>query len=179
MPDTANDPASLENLHDIISPQPVPWWPPAPGWYILGCLILVGAIWLVIHAARKWRRDAYRREALEELAKIRQLSREPDGRPSAIAQLDVLLKRVALAAWPREIVADLSGQRWLAFLKRTGRGAAFNHASAQVFLGVVYRRNHSQQLSTDQVQELFANSGEWIRHHDPSVAIVNEAQEGE
>ena len=28
-----NDAGSLQNLNDIVVPEPVAWWPPAPGWY--------------------------------------------------------------------------------------------------------------------------------------------------
>ena len=40
------DPASLENLRDIAVPPPVPWWPPAPGWWVLGLLALLVLIYL-------------------------------------------------------------------------------------------------------------------------------------
>jgi len=39
--------------------------------------------------------------------------------------IPVILKRAALAAWPREQVASLNGAAWLAFLDRTGRTTAF------------------------------------------------------
>ena len=36
-----SDPGSLDRLHDIVSPPPAPWWPPAPGWYALGLIVLL------------------------------------------------------------------------------------------------------------------------------------------
>ena len=48
------DPTSLERLHDIVLPPPVPWWPPAPGWYwVMG---LLGALLLLVEWAAYARR---------------------------------------------------------------------------------------------------------------------------
>ncbi|OEU81647.1 MAG: hypothetical protein BA873_04010 [Desulfobulbaceae bacterium C00003063] len=52
-----SDPASLENLHDIIPPQPIPWFPPAPGWYALGISVLLLLSRFSVHKYLAWRHD--------------------------------------------------------------------------------------------------------------------------
>lgn len=99
---------SLDRLHDLVVPPPVPWWPPSPGWVILLALaagILLG--WLVKTFVR-WQANRYRREALALL------------KETPAAELSSLVKRVALTVWPREEVAGLTGPAWLRFLDRTG-----------------------------------------------------------
>lgn len=151
MPEGVRDPASLEKLHDIVVPDPVSWWPPAAGWYILGFLALVAAILLLVRAVLNWRNNRYRREALVELAEIRNASRDITQQPGAIARLAELLKRVALAAWPRETVAHLSGRPWIEFLNRTGQRKGLPEDSAEVLCRVAYSRKISEQLSPAQV----------------------------
>jgi hypothetical protein len=38
---------NLDRLHDIVVPAPVPWWPPAPGWYVVLTVALIIALYLV------------------------------------------------------------------------------------------------------------------------------------
>jgi uncharacterized membrane protein len=83
------DPASLDNLREIILPPPVPWWPPAPGWWLLFAAIALTALAFAFRLFRRWRVNAYRRAALRELAVA--------GDVSAIAEI---LKRTALVAYP-------------------------------------------------------------------------------
>ena len=45
MSTTAADPTSLENLFGLVVPPPVPWWPPAPGWFVVGGMVLVLGFW--------------------------------------------------------------------------------------------------------------------------------------
>ena len=52
------DPASLENLRDIAVPPPVPWWPPAPGWWVVMAVL---AIAVIVVAFRAWRAMASKR----------------------------------------------------------------------------------------------------------------------
>jgi hypothetical protein len=107
-----SDPADLSNLRDIAVPPDVAFWPPAPGWWLVGAAVAVAAGFAVAAAVRHRQRNAYRRAALRALETA-------DAR-----DISSLLKRAALAAFPREQVASLNGAAWLAFLDRTG-GTAF------------------------------------------------------
>jgi hypothetical protein len=97
---------SLENLRDIVLPDPPPLWPPAAEFWWL--LIIVGmtlAI-LLFQWRRARRRNAYRRAGLALLDEA-----------ATVHDLSVTLKRVALAAFPRDQVASLYGQEWTDFLR--------------------------------------------------------------
>lgn len=109
-----NDPASLENLHDIVVPLPVPWWPPAPGWLFLVGLFFLLLLIVLTRAVLQYRRNAYRRAALTEL----QLA-AVDTRPLPL--IAGLLKRTALATYRREDVAGLTGKVWVDWLAETGK----------------------------------------------------------
>jgi len=97
--------ASLDRLHDIITPPTVPWWPPASGWYVLGAIVLVLTLVLVLGVWLRWRATAYRREA------IRALDSASD--PVEIA---ALLRRTALAESSRSEIAALHGNAWVDWL---------------------------------------------------------------
>jgi hypothetical protein len=106
-----SDPASLQNLHDIVVPAPVDWWPPAPGWYLLAAVLAVALLLLAVKGWRHWRRNRYRGEALKEIARLRRAGVNAD-----LQGLPELLKRAALSAWPRAAVAGLTGPDWHRFL---------------------------------------------------------------
>ncbi|QJE98832.1 DUF4381 domain-containing protein [Luteolibacter luteus] len=102
------DPTSLDRLHDLVVPPPAPWWPLAPGWWILLGFIAALVLGWLLKSFIRWQKNRYRREALAML------------QDTPVAGLSALVKRVALSAWPREEVADLTGPAWLRFLDRTG-----------------------------------------------------------
>lgn len=99
------DPTSLDRLHDLVLPPAAPWWPLAPGWYVLFGLLLLSVGWLAWRGWQRWRADAYRRAALRELAALQ-------GAP----QVAELLRRTALAVVPRPVVAAMTGTRWADWL---------------------------------------------------------------
>lgn len=116
-----SDPASLSNLRDIFAPPPVPWWPPAPGWWILAASALGALAIFIVAALRRYRRNAYRRAALVELAALA----ATDDPAARIRAVSAILKRAALVAYPRAETASLTGSGWLAFLDRTAGADSF------------------------------------------------------
>ena len=106
----ATDSAGLQNLHDIVPVSPVPWWPPAAGWYFAGAAVLIVLAWIAWATFRRWQANACRRAALKELKELTE--RLPDNE-NAARKLPELVKRTALCAWPRRQVAGLSGMSWL------------------------------------------------------------------
>jgi len=143
------DPADLSNLRDLTLPPEVALWPPAPGWWIVAAAGFVAVVILAAAATVRYRKNAYRREALRQLVAV-----DPGG-------ISAILKRAALAAWPREQVAALTGAAWLAFLDRTGRTTAFTtgagrHIETLAFGGTIDRSS---------IDAAHAAARAWLRSH--------------
>jgi hypothetical protein len=166
------DPTNLENLYDIVTPPPVPWWPPAPGWFVVGGVVLV----LIARVAwRAWKRRqaaAYRRAGLAEWQRLKVMAADPGQREAALRQLPELMKRTALAAFPREEVAPLSGSAWLRFLDRTGHTDAFTHGCGQLLPDLSYNPQATADLDAATVEALFAIARRWIRGHSTAAAAI-------
>ena len=146
-----NDPASLQNLHDIVVSSPAPFWPPASGWILLLGLFIMLAAFLLIRAVILYRRNAYRRVALDEL-------RQAAASPEPLALIASLLKRTALAAYGREEVASLTGETWVSWLGRTGGRNVPAPVEAALRQGLYGGAATDLKVVTD-----FA--GSWIRRH--------------
>lgn len=159
------DPGSLDRLHDVIAPPPVPWWPPAPGWLWLLALAAFVALIAAVRTFLIWQRNRYRREALAELRRTSAQLEDSNTRPGALTKLAELTKRTALSAYPREQVASLNGKEWLAFLDRTGSTTAFTQGPGERLEHIAYDPRVAANLDESQTRELSAVVHHWIRHH--------------
>jgi len=132
---------SLSNLRDIVLPHAPGLWPLAPGaWVAMGILaavlLVICWLWLTSH-----KRNAYRRAGQLLLNNVK-----------TVHDISVLLKRVALAVFPREQVASLYGIDWVDFLKQTCPESHFSETDLTA--------------SSDEADnELIKQAGYWIRHH--------------
>lgn len=148
-------PAELLQLRDIHVPGEPPLWPPAPGWWLLalaGLLLLAVMLrWLW----RRWRKARFRRRVMAEFA---QLSAEAQA-ARLVAGLSVLLKRVALARYPRAEVASLCGADWLAFLDRHGGGGGFAQGAGTVLADGPYAAS-LEEVDRDALIKLGKS---WVR----------------
>jgi Domain of unknown function (DUF4381) len=142
--------APLDKLHDFYQPPPPAWTPQTAGWYVVFAIVGVLVLWLVVRSARKWYANRYRREALRELA------------TASPAEFSVLLKRTALAAWPRAQVASLSGTEWLAFLNQTSLQEEFLQRPGNQIEEVGLR---PIALSPQEERTLRQLTVTWIRRH--------------
>ena len=110
------NPDLLSQLRDIHSAAQVPWWPPAPGWWILMFLVLLALIWL---GRRMLARYRIRKRRKQMLAWVDHLNatvdplRDPQG---YLGTLNRIFKLVALRAFPDQHCAALAGEDWADFL---------------------------------------------------------------
>ena len=163
------DPSSLDNLFDIVVPPPVSWWPPAPGWYLVGGLAIALAVWAAWRGWQRWRAAAYRRAALAELRQLEARAGDGAQHDAALCEVPALVKRTALAAYPRETVASLAGPEWLRFLDRTGHTDAFTHGRGQVLAELAYDPRVAPGVDGPAMRELFDVVARWIGGHDVAV----------
>ena len=106
----------LSQLRDIQAAPEAPWWPPAPGWWVLAALTVVALYWvtMLIQSRRQQRR--LKQDALERLASLRR-SNDPDQQPQAyLSAVNGLLKVIAIRAFSEQSCANLQGNDWTGFL---------------------------------------------------------------
>lgn len=125
-----NAPDPLQGLRDVHLPDPISWWPPAFGWWMIMGLLIIGGS-LIFWAWSHHRRNRLRRLALAQLQEVKQQYSAHADDHWAITQLSHLVRRVALATFPRSQVAGLSGQSWLQFLDTTGHTNQFSNGPGQ------------------------------------------------
>lgn len=142
--------APLDKLHDFYQPAPPAWTPHTIGWYMVFAIAGILILWMVIHGINRWLANRYRRVALRELVAL-----PPQ-------QFSTLLKRTALAAWPRKQVASLSGASWLDFLGKTTKSNLFHSAPGNRMEDIALR---PVTLSASEEQQLRNIAAEWIRRH--------------
>jgi hypothetical protein len=159
------DATSLSNLRDIVLPPPVSWWPLAWGWYLVAALLLAGLAWGLVRRWRRRRANRYRELALLELDALSAAIADAAKRPRALAALPVLLKRVALAAWPRGRVAGLSGEAWWHFLDESGADSALGKVQGPRLDRLSYGREPDAGLSESETKRLLQAVRAWIRSH--------------
>jgi hypothetical protein len=124
----------LAQLADIHLPEPVSFWPPAPGWWVLAILLLLLILWTSRKSFIASRRRKIKARALAELQKCydnyanhtADISASNEANESDrqklryVNETNSVLKRVALVHFPDSAVAGLGGPEWVSFIRNTG-----------------------------------------------------------
>ena len=135
--DGLNLPQLLELMHGLVMPEPVEWLPQTPGWWIVLGWILAVLLLLAWQFARRRQRNRYRRDALAELSSI--AARTELGPAESAQHIAALLKRTALAAYPRDDVAALYGADWARFIKESAGNDPYIADAADKLAAAAYR----------------------------------------
>jgi hypothetical protein len=152
----------LANLQPLRQGDIIGWWPPAPGWWLLLVIVLATLGMVAFYLLRRYRRNAYRRVAL---ARLQSLHAVYDAQPNAndyLTQLNMLLKSVALRAYPREQVAATHGSHWRAFLNQ-GMPSALHFPTG--FDTAAYQKD-CPDIDLAQLQ---LSAQHWIRKHKATL----------
>ncbi len=144
----------LAELRPIHWPEAISWWPPAPGWYLLLLLLLLALVTGLL-LRKRHQKPSTRSEAL---ALLRQLAQHDGDDRAFLAELNQHLKRIALARFPRQQAAGLSGRSWLVFLDDSSGGDAFTTGPGQALGQAPYQR----RVQLDDRSELLALCEQWV-----------------
>jgi hypothetical protein len=159
------DPASLQNLNDIVLPAPVSWWPLATGWYVVMAAVLIVLAWLGYRLLRRWFGNRYRRAALREFHLLEKRVQGDASRSAALKQIPVLIKRTALAAYPRNQVAPLAGSSWHQFLDSKVSNPQFTEPAGTILDRVSYSAGDLDELDAQATAALLKAAHHWLKHH--------------
>lgn len=129
-----------QHLHDVHLPPEVPWWPPAPGWWVLASISIALAIWVLWRYRQRVQGRNPRRRALAQLDRLHahwQRSQPPtqvrdssnehsvcddhsgsEPMQDYLRQCNLILRELAIALAGRTEVSQLTGPAWSAWLEQ-------------------------------------------------------------
>ena len=145
----------LSQLRDIHGAPPAPFWPPAPGWWIVLVLLLVLLAWLGRVLLRRWRERRRRRALLERLGDLKNRY-DPHREPQAwLSAVNRLLKITAMRARAQAGPAALAGDAWTGFLAGEGDPGPFAALAAGPY-------QPEPDFDADALEQA---ARDWIRRH--------------
>ena len=143
----------LSNLRDIHLPEPVSAWPPAPGWWILTVLLISLTAWLSWKLWKKYQQKHLYRISNLSMNQLQEEFADHQNSHLLIRQYSSLLRRIALAQFPRQQVASLTGTSWLEFLDRSASTNLFNAELGQLLINSPYQKPDNNISQLDELTE--------------------------
>lgn len=163
----AHDPlASLRDLH--LPPPPHDVFP-APGFIALWILLLLLITGMIVFFIRRHAQQYLKKQALKALHQAYDTFLITGRLDEASSAINILLKRVALAYYPRAQVASLQGEAWIRFLNQTGQNLHFE-AVREELLQCPYQyleRTLAPPLREARLNPLLRLASTWIEQRGP------------
>ena len=147
----------LANLRDIHIPGAIDPWPPAIGWWLIAAAALIAISYGIYLVFKWWKSNQYRREGIRAL---KYLLENHASEKQYLRDYSDLLKRIALSAYARESVANLTGEAWVSFLDRSTGTQEFSMGEGQILIQGNYELNPSVDVDKLHLLGLY-----WIKKH--------------
>ena len=157
----------LANLRDIHIPGAIDPWPPAIGWWLIAAAALIAISYGIYLVFKWWKSNQYRREGIRAL---KYLLDNHASEKQYLRDYSDLLKRIALSAYARESVANLTGEAWVSFLDRSTGTKEFSMGEGQILIQGNYELNPS--VDVDKLHRLGLY---WIKKHRKLVTMNHQA----
>lgn len=147
---------SLNNLHDIMLPADIGFFPLAPGWYILFLLAMTLLFHFGSQKYQSYKKDQYRRDALKEMGTYKEHTK------ANTLELLSLAKRVAICAYGREEIAKLYDNGWWDFVQTHSKVNLDDSCKAEISDLLYNKKSQSRQILFDEVNSFVSV---WIETH--------------
>ena len=145
----------LKDFGDIVLPADLVWWPIQPGWWVLLALILLACSIYAYRRYRHWRRNAYRREALADLSATDNLR-----------DMNAIIKRAVVAAFPTDSPAMLWGDEWVSFLNSKTSTPCFSGNDAALFSSLLTEPQKNWPQDTESLRDRVQH---WLQQHQEAA----------
>ena len=147
-------------LRDIHVPNPVAWWPPAIGWWLLLALALIIAFATLTWVRRRARRrDSPATVAGRDLERLRAAWLEHGDARLLLSDLSTWLRRAGMSLASRHAAASLTGKRWIRFLDELA-GAQVLAEDAALLSDGPYRTGDA--LGPEDGERLLSTCQHWL-----------------
>lgn len=106
-------------LQDIITPEQISAWPPAPGWYLLATFFILFIGFSIFYFRRYRKKWLYRHEAMRQVnAAMDALDNGSLTKSQTIQVLLQTLKQTAMSAYPNQVIDGIYGEEWISLLEK-------------------------------------------------------------
>lgn len=136
-------------LRDLHLPEPIGWWPLAPGWWFVIAVAVLILAWIAVRAWRQYKFNAPRRFAIRSLANVEAEYLSHRNLVRLGKQVSELLRRGMLAYAPRHKIAGLTGEAWLEWLDQGMPVPYFHTDGGKSLLHLPYRDPNADYSDTD------------------------------
>ena len=153
------NPSGTLQLRDIHLPDSMLWWPPAFGWWLVACLIiliLVGG-WLIY---RRTLMPSILKSAKAEIALIFDAHQSHQNSQELIQQLSIALRRIGISYSPRYKTAGLTGDDWYQQLNQLAKGHPLSQETIFILQHHPYQKG--SHLEAVQIHTLQQQIKSWV-----------------
>jgi hypothetical protein len=159
----------LDQLRDIHLPEPISWWPLAPGWWFVIILVIGIFVWLSLTLVKRNRLNLYRRQAIAKLNMIDQDTAVNS--KQKLTTVIATLKQAVNTAYPDY---HFSSQNLVTFLKFTG-----STCSQPIFMQIpdnienyLYGTESNEHSLKETLENILTDSKIWIKNHYSQEKIL-------
>ena len=136
-------------LRDIHLPESPDFWPPALAWWLMLSLVFFFSFWVLVKIRQRSRNKKHHQLLFTRLAELEnKLRKDPSN--ETLAEINILLRQLAVAYYPREEIACLTGGDWLHFLDQSGNTHDFSRGAGRILMDAPYQHGSLQNLNIDE-----------------------------
>lgn len=160
---------ALTGLSETQTPNTINWWPQTMAWQILSFILLLFVLKKIYLAYKKYRKNVYRRNALAWLTQLALAEQNSSAKQlhQHYRQLPVLLRQVALVAFQRANITQLSGNSWELWLDRQCSETHFEQICPTLLHQLAFAPDSSIETITNstKIKLLVEQITLWVKHH--------------
>lgn len=170
------NPDPLAQLRDIHLPEPVGWWPPAPGWWILALLLFLSLFFTTRYLIARHRQRHFSRQAKYLLTQCWETYQQQANDHQFLETLFTIMRRVHLSSktalgnqatrynnHEKEDQLETITTEHLFAMLDTSLGGELSRIISQADIDSLLYQKNPKPLQKEQMEQLYAAANKWLK----------------